>query len=70
MNRISLRESVGNNSNQPYLANDLIEVGFTFLSRSYYYFLVKSKQSFVPHISTNITYFDFIFLLKSLMTRA
>ena len=51
MEKINLRESVENNNNQPYFANSLIEVIFTFLFRNCYYFLMKLIQLFVSHIS-------------------
>ena len=55
MSRIILRGSVGNNNNQPYLANGLTVIIPTFVLRSCYYSLVKPIQSFVPHYSTVLT---------------
>ena len=53
MSRIILRGNVGNNNNQPYLANGLAIIVPTFVLRSCYYSLTKPIQSFVPHYSTN-----------------
>ena len=54
MSKIILRESVKNNNNQLYPANDLAIIVSTFVLRSCYYSLMKLIQSFVSHYSTFI----------------
>ena len=51
MNKIILKESVGNNNNQLYPANDLAIVVFTCVFRNCYYFLMKIIQLFISHYS-------------------
>ena len=52
MGRIILRGNVGNSNNQPYFANGLTVIVFTFVLRSCNYSLMKSIQLFVSHYST------------------
>ena len=52
INKIILRESVENNNNQLYFANDLTIIISTIVLRNCYYSLMKSIQSFVSYCST------------------